>query len=113
MRFPVTLAAGLLTTTSPSEALVVDFSLAAPAPGGRLLTNTYTSGPVTVEAYYLNSAGNYVNTDTYLSVRRQSGDNGFGVCSPGQVGRSACALVGTFTGVAATSTSSTTPSSES
>jgi hypothetical protein len=75
------------------HALLLDFSQAGPA--GNLGSSTYTSGPVTVGAFYL-SGNAYTNAmdnnrPVTLFVRNEPlHDMGFGVCSPAEQSKSAC-----------------------
>src|SRR5215207_6675562 len=79
------LAALALALPQAAHALTIDFSQAGPA--GNLGSNTYTNGPITVSAFYLNG-NNYTNAlssnrPVTLFVRNEPfHDMGFGVCSP-------------------------------
>lgn len=89
-----------------ATALVVDFS--TPFSPGNTGINTYTSGPVTAEAYYKPSSGadytnanatvNGVSQPLTLFERHNPDDHGFGVCSPKEQTNSACRPPATYTG---------------
>jgi hypothetical protein len=87
-------AALLCALPMASHALLVDFSQAGPP--GNLGANTYTSGPVTVSAFYL-SGNTYTNAPdnnhpVTLFVRNEPlHDMGFGVCAPSEQTKSQCA----------------------
>jgi hypothetical protein len=79
---------GLLLAPQPASALTIDFSTAFSSPGNTLV-NTYTSGPVTVDAFY-KVGGGYTQASgvndkpVTLFVRNETDGHGFGVCSPGE-----------------------------
>ena len=95
------LAALALALPQAAHALTIDFSQAGPA--GNFGSNTYTNGPVTVSAFYLNG-NNYTNAlssnrPVTLFVRNEPlHDMGFGVCSPKEQTSSACAFPGKYKG---------------
>jgi hypothetical protein len=86
-----------LAAPAPSTAVVVNFANALGGDDGRLGSSSYTSGPVTAQAFYLNN-GSYVSTGTYLFVRNETNDHGFGVCNPNETSSSSCALPANFQG---------------
>jgi len=97
-------AAAALALPQVSHALILDFSQVLGGEiGGNLATNTFSSGPVTVEAFYLNG-NTYTNQvdskkrPVTLFVRNEDDDLGFGVCAPEDQSRSACAKPGKFKG---------------
>ena len=95
------LAALALALPQAAHALTIDFSQAGPA--GNLGSNTYTNGPISVSAFYLNG-NNYTNAlsskrPVTLFVRNEPlHDMGFGVCSPKEQTSSACAFPGKYKG---------------
>jgi hypothetical protein len=97
-------AAMALASPQMSHALILDFSQAlGGAIGGNLGTNTYSSGPVTVDAFYL-SGNAYTNQadskhrPVTLFVRNESDDLGFGVCAPEDQSKKQCVPPSKFTG---------------
>ena len=97
-------AAAALALPQVSHALTLDFSQAlGGAIGGNLGTNTFSSGPVTVDAFYL-SGNTYTNQadskkrPVTLFVRNESDDLGFGVCAPEDQSKSQCVPPSKFKG---------------
>lgn len=94
-------AAALFALPQASHALIVDFTQAGQP--GNLGSNTFTSGPVTVDAFYL-SGKSYTNQadskhrPVTLFVRNEDDDKGFGVCAPEDQSKSACAKPGKYHG---------------
>lgn len=72
----------LVLGPQPVSALIIDFSQAGT---GNLGTGTFTSGPVTVDAFY-ESNGVFINTGASLFVHNSAGRHGFGVCIPSETG---------------------------
>jgi hypothetical protein len=52
---------------------------------------------VTADAFYW-SGSSYINTNTFLFVRNDGSEKGFGVCAPGELSNAACNPPATFTG---------------
>ena len=67
--------------------------------------NSVTINHVTAETFYLDTTTNtYVNRDvtgainTFLFVRNEPEDRALGVCSPGELGSTACGVPGVYSG---------------
>ena len=90
------LAISAVTLVLPLVAYAVTADFSTVGPAGRT-TSSVTTNHVTAEAFYLN-AGTYVNTKTFLFVQNEVGDRGLGVCSPGELGSTACGVPGTYPG---------------
>ncbi len=94
-------AAVALALPQVAHALVIDFSQAMGGIPGNLGTSTYTSGPVTADAYYL-KGNNYTNAadkgkKVTLFVRNEPfHDMVFGVCAPSEQSKSECAAPGKY-----------------
>lgn len=97
-------AAVALASPQVSHALILDFSQAlGGAIGGNLGTHTYSSGPVTVDAFYLNgnaytNQNDSKNRPVTLFVRNEDDDLGFGVCAPEDQSKWQCAPPSKFKG---------------
>ena len=83
----------LVSQAIQAAPITYDFSSLATAPGGNLEVSTTTLGPITINAYYFTAAGSWSAANIF--VRNESGENGLGVCSPGE---SNCGPVGTGPG---------------
>ena len=92
----IALAVSAVTLVLPLVAYAVTADFSTVGPAGRT-TSSVTTNHVTAEAFYLN-AGTYVNTKTFLFVQNEVGDRGLGVCSPGELGSTACGVPGTYPG---------------
>jgi hypothetical protein len=96
-------AAAAIALPQMAHALVIDFSQALGGAAGNTGSGTYSSGPVTAEAFY-RKGNNYTNAldkgkPVTLFVRNEpSTDLGFGVCSPEEQSKSQCAKPPKFGG---------------